>query len=131
MKRTTINPWSWNESLGFVHANKVEAGQTQLFVAGQTASDENGYTLCEGDMAGQITQVLKNIETVLQQSGMDFTNVMRLNIYTTDLPALMAVHEHMVKLLAGYGCSHAGTLLGVSGLAAAGALVEMEVTAVC
>lgn len=130
MQHTVINPWTWNESLGFVHANKVEDGQTMLFLAGQTASDEQGHTLCLDDMAGQVSRVLKNIDTILGQSGMGWDNVMRLNIYTTELPALMAVHDHMVAELRAYGCRHAGTLLGVSGLAAPGAMVEMEVTAV-
>jgi enamine deaminase RidA (YjgF/YER057c/UK114 family) len=129
MKREIINPWTWQEGLGFVHANKVSGADTLLFLAGQTAGDDNGHTLCVGDMAGQITQVLKNIDTILKQSGMSFENVMRLNIYTTDLPALMAAHDHMVKLLKEYGCQHTGTLLGITALAAPDALVEMEVTA--
>jgi enamine deaminase RidA (YjgF/YER057c/UK114 family) len=61
---------------------------------------------------------------------MDFTNVMRLNIYTVDMQAIMASHDHMVARLRAKGCRHTGTLLGVSGLAAPGALLEMEVTAV-
>ena len=130
MKRDIINPWTGQEPLGFVHANKVSEASTMLFLAGQTAGDDRGHTLCVGDMAGQIAQTLKNIDTILTQSGMGWGNVMRLNIYTTDLPALLAAHDGMVELLKAYGCQHAGTLLGISGLAAPDALVEMEVTAV-
>ena len=130
MKRDIINPWTWQEGLGFVHANKVSEAHTHLFVAGQTAGNAEGITQCEGDMAGQIEQTLRNIATILEQAGMSYANVMRLNIYTTDLPALMASHDHMVKCLQAYGCKHAGTLLGVSALASPAALVEIEVTAV-
>jgi enamine deaminase RidA (YjgF/YER057c/UK114 family) len=41
----------------------------------------------------------------------------------------MAAHDHMTAALQTLGCRHAGTLLGVTGLASPDALVEMEVTA--
>lgn len=129
LKREIVNPWSWQEVLGFVHGNKVSSPGALLFLSGQTASDANGHCLCVGDMSGQIDQVLRNIGTILEQGGMDFTHVVRLNIYTTDLAALLASHDHMVAQLSTLGCRHTGTLLGVSGLASPGALVEMEVTA--
>lgn len=129
MKREIINPWRWQEALGFVHGNKVSGPESLLFLAGQTASDEEGNTRCVGDMSGQIDAVLENIERLLSEADMDFSHVVRLNVYTTDMEAMMASHAHMVSALQARGCRHAGTLLGVSGLAAPGALIEMEVTA--
>lgn len=129
MKRDIINPWIWQEALGFVHANKVSAANSTLYVSGQTASDTNGDCLHPGDMQGQIDQTLNNIATILEQAAMDFTHVVRLNIYTTDLPALLGCHDHMVQALQQRGCRHAGTLLGITALASPGALVEIEVTA--
>lgn len=129
LEREIVNPWSWQEALGFVHGHKVTGAASVLFLAGQTASDDDGKCLCIGDMAGQIDQVLRNIGTILRQGGMDFTHVVRLNIYTTDLPKLLASHDHMAARLAELGCRHTGTLLGISALASPGALVEMEVTA--
>jgi enamine deaminase RidA (YjgF/YER057c/UK114 family) len=129
MQRESINPWTWQEALGFVHANKVSGSGEILFMSGQTASDANGRTLFPGDMSRQIEQTLANIGTILQQGGMDFSHVVRLNIYTTDLGALLASHDHMVQCMQQLNCTHAGTLLAVSGLAAPGALIEMEVTA--
>lgn len=129
MQRDIINPWTWQDAYGFVHANRITGDAILLFLAGQTASDSDGHTLHEGDMVAQIDAVLTNIGTILQQADMNFTHVVRLNIYTIDLPALMAAHGHLTERLKALGCRHAGTLLGVSGLAAPGALVEMEVTA--
>jgi enamine deaminase RidA (YjgF/YER057c/UK114 family) len=129
MQREIINPWTWQEAYGFVHGNKVSGSGELLFLSGQTASDAQGHTLHPGDMPRQIDQVLANIGTILGEAGMDFSHVVRLNIFTIDLPALMAAHDHMTAALQRLGCRHAGTLLGVSGLAAPGALVEMEVTA--
>jgi enamine deaminase RidA (YjgF/YER057c/UK114 family) len=98
-------------------------------MAGQTAGDDRGECLFPGDMAAQIEQTIKNIEKILDQGGMDFTNVMRLNVYTTDMGLMLQAHDHMVQLLQKRGCQHVGTLLGISALASPGALVEMEVTA--
>lgn len=129
MQRDIINPWTWQEPLGFVHGNKVTGAGTVLYLAGQTASDEQGQTLCIGDIKGQIDRAIHNTGRILQMGGMDFTHVVRLNIYTTDLKALMDNHDHMVGRLREKGCRHAGTLLAVAGLAAPGALIELEATA--
>lgn len=129
MQREIINPWEWQESLGFVHGNKVSEVSSTLFLAGQTATDADGNCVCD-DMPGQIDQVLENISHILSAGGMDFSHVMRLNVYTTDMAAMMASHDHMVTRLKERGCRHVGTLLGVSALASPGAMVEMEVTAV-
>ncbi|MBT5484326.1 RidA family protein [Gammaproteobacteria bacterium] len=130
MKREIINPWTWQEALGFVHGNKVSDAESTFFLAGQTACDANGATLFPGDMEKQIDVVLDNIATILEQGGMDFSNVMRLNIYTVDMEKMMAAHDHMSENLKQRGCQHTGCLLGVTGLASPGALIEMEVTAV-
>ncbi len=129
MKRNIVNPWTWQEALGFVHGNKVDNADSIFFLAGQTASDDNGHCLFPGDMAKQIDQVLDNIGTILEQGGMDFSHVVRLNIFTIDMPAILAAHDHMTANLAARGCRHTGCLLGVTALASPGALVEMEVTA--
>lgn len=130
MRREIINPWRWQEKYGFVHANKVTSASSTLYVAGQTAVDENGVCACPGDMTGQLDRVIANIETVLRAADMDFTHVVRLNVYTVDMPGILAAHDHMVDLLHSRGCRHAGTLLGVVALADPQALVEIEVTAV-
>jgi len=129
MNREIINPWTWQEALGFVHGNKVDNAESIFFLAGQTASNENGECLHHGDMEKQIDRVLENIDTILKQGGMDFTNVVRLNIFTTDMGAIMKAHDHMTANLKQRGCQHTGCLLGVTALASPGALVEMEVTA--
>ncbi len=39
MKREIINPWTWQEALGFVHGNKLENAESLFFLAGQTESN--------------------------------------------------------------------------------------------
>lgn len=129
MEKEIINPWSWQDNLGFVHGNKITDAKNLFFLSGQTASDENGECLFPGDMSAQIDKVIENIDTVLKQGVMDFTHVVRLNVYVTDMGLMMQSHAHMVSNLKARGCRHAGTLLGVSSLASPGALIEIEVTA--
>ncbi len=130
MKREIINPWTWQEALGFVHGNKVSDANEVFYLAGQTASDEHGHCQHQGDMEKQIDTVLENIATILEQGGMDFSHVVRLNIYTIDMDAILKAHDHMTANLKARNCQHTGCLLGVTALASPGALLEIEVTAV-
>ena len=131
MKRETINPWKWQEHYGFVHGNKVSDAATTLYVAGQTASGNDGRNVSPGDIRGQLDRIVANIETILREAAMDFSDVVRLNVYTVDMAEMLAAHDHMVELLKSRGCRHVGTLVGVTALADPEALVEIEVTAAC
>lgn len=128
MQRRIINPWTWQDKYGFVQANEISGTQRMLFCAGITSADDDGNLLYEGDMRAQVGRALDNIGTVLDQSGFQFSDIMRLNIYTTDMDALLEVHDYITERLGSAGCRHAGTLLGVNRLAAPGMLVEIEVT---
>jgi enamine deaminase RidA (YjgF/YER057c/UK114 family) len=131
MKIEIINPWQWQEQYGFVHGNKVSGASTTLYVAGQTAVGEDGRNVSPGDMNRQLDQVVANIETVLRQADMDFSHVVRLNVFVVDMPKMLASHDYMADLLRSRGCRHAGTLVGVTALADPEALVEIEITAAC
>jgi enamine deaminase RidA (YjgF/YER057c/UK114 family) len=84
-----------------------------------------------GDMAGQIEASLNNLEDVLKEAGMTLVDVVRLNMYTTNIPLFL---EHwgpigMARLQAA-GVAPAGILLGVVALADPHLMVELEATAV-
>src|SRR5437660_4680216 len=111
MQRDIINPWTWQEQFGFVHANVVGDAQRVVYCAGQTSVDEDGAPVHAGDMSGQLTQAIANLETVLEQSGMTLGDVVRLNYYVTDLDAFFAAGETLGGLLAQAGCRPASTLL--------------------
>jgi enamine deaminase RidA (YjgF/YER057c/UK114 family) len=130
MERRTINPWTWQDEFGFAQAVEVTAGSRVLYCAGQTPSDANGQTLHAGDMAGQITAALDNLEAVLTAAGMSLSNVVRLNYFTTDLDAFFGAHGVLLERLNAAGIRPASTLLGVTRLAFPDLLVEIEATAV-
>jgi len=130
MTRTTPrNPWTWQEALGFSQAIEVSDARRALFCSGQTSVDADGNPVHAGDMAAQVTQALDNLEAVLAQAGLGFEHVVRLNYYTTDVAALMAVF-HMFGERMKASCPPAGTLLGVQGLFHPDILIEIEATAV-
>ena len=82
------------------------------------------------DMAAQIALAADNLEAVLQEAGMSFANVVRLNFYTTDVDAFLANSDVLRSRTAAVGVAPAGTLLGVARLAFPELMIELEATAV-
>jgi len=130
IKRTAVNPWDWSVQMGFNQGEVVEGHSRTLFCAGQTATSAEGQPQHAGDMTAQVAMAVDNLEAVLQEAGMQLANVVRLNIYTTDVDAFLANYGGMVARLAAVGVAPPGTLLGVSRLAYPELLVEIEATAV-
>ena len=73
---------------------------------------------------------IDNLEAVLREAGMGLANVVRLNIYTTDVDLFFANYGPMTERLAAAGVAPPGTLLGVARLAFPELMVEIEATAV-
>lgn len=130
MERRAINPWTWQDNFSFVQANEVSGQQRTLICSGQTSVDENGTPVHEGDMAAQINKAIDNVETVLSAAGMTLANVVRLNVYTTDVDGFLASYGAFAQRLAQSGCKQASTLLGVTRLAFPPLMVELEAIAV-
>lgn len=129
MQRTLINPWYWNPKLGFDQAQLIEGHQRQIVCSGQDAVDADGAPQHPGDMAAQLELALDNLETVLAGGDMTLANVVRINVYTTDVDELF---RHWPKLpdRVGPEGSFVTSVLGVTRLAAPGLLVLLEATAV-
>ncbi len=132
MQRTVINPWTWQDELGYVQANEVVGGQRVLYVSGIASMDADGRPVHAGDMKAQIVQTLDNLETVLKAAGYELSDVVRLNYYTTDMESYWEADEavDVVGRFRRADCRPASTLLGVAALAWPELLVEMDATAV-
>ena len=130
MERRVINPWTWQDQLGFVQANEISGVQRYLVCAGQTAVDADGSPESAGDMADQLTKSFDNLETVLKQAGFSLSDVVRLNYYTTDVDRFFEAAHVVGQRMADAGCRPASTLLGVSRLAFPQLVIEIEATAV-
>jgi len=129
MERQIVNPWTWQDALGFVQANEVIGAQRTLVCAGQISVDGSGAPLHEGDMAAQLGQAVDNLETVLTKAGYALSDVVRLTYYTTDVDAFMQAAAVGMTRLAEGNCRPASTLLGVARLFHPDILVEIEATA--
>ena len=130
MERRIVNPWSWQDQFGYSQAQEISGVQRTLVCAGQTSVDAEGRPLHAGDMRAQVSQALDNLETVLDQAGFTLADVVRLNIYTTDVDRFFEAFDAMLGRLGPANCRPASTLLGVARLVFPELLVEIEATAV-
>ena len=130
IERTAVNPWAWSVAMGY-NQGELVSGQTRtLYCAGQTAMSGDGAPLHANDMAAQLTLSLDNLEAVLGAAGMSLANLVRLNVYTTDVDLLFQHYGVLASRLGKAGVAPTTTMLGVTRLAIPVLLVELEGTAV-
>ena len=114
------------------HHVAVATGNTHIYLAGQVAWDENGVLVAD-DLAGQVTQVYRNVAKGLAAAGATFHDVVRFTWYAAKWERSM--YDEFVA-----GVEQASrefdlprppvALIGVDILFERGILVEAEVTAV-
>ncbi|MGW1777483.1 RidA family protein [Streptomyces sp. NPDC002104] len=130
MNRTPINPVTWSAEMGFNQGEVVSGHTRTLYISGQTAMSAEGKPEHEGDMAAQLALSVDNVEAVLAEAGMSLANLVRLNVYTTDVDLLFRHYGELASRLGAAGVAPTTTMLGVTRLAIPGQLVELEGTAV-
>lgn len=129
MKRTPINPWSWSQQFGYNQGEILQGAERQLICSGQTSVDTEGNPQHPEDMRGQITLALDNLEAVLSAADMGFSDITRLNIYTTDVDEAMKHFDVLGAKLGSAGVSPPMSLLGITRLAIPELMIEIEATA--
>ncbi|WP_433831098.1 RidA family protein [Actinoplanes sp. CA-015351] len=130
LKRASVNPWTWSVELGFNQGEIVSGHSRTLYLSGQTAMSEDGKPQYDGDIAAQLALAAGNLERVLGEAGMSLSNLVRLNVYTTDVDALFPHYGVLAGRLGAAGAAPSTTMLGVTRLAIPGQMVELEGTAV-
>ncbi|GAD82542.1 RidA family protein [Nocardia asteroides NBRC 15531] len=130
MQRTAVNPVTWSVEMGFNQGELVSGHTRTLYCSGQTAMTEDGKPAHEGDMAAQVALSLDNLEAVLAAADMSLADLVRLNVYTTDVDLLFQHYGVLAARLGAAGVAPATTMLGVTRLAVPGQLIELEGTAV-
>lgn len=129
MKRTPVNPWDWSLKLGYNQAEIITDTSRQLICAGQTAVDGAGNPQHPGDMRGQISLALDNLEAVLAGADMNLSNIIRLGIFTTKMDEALKNFDLLGMRFGPLQCAPPMSLLGVTQLAIPGLLFEIEATA--
>lgn len=64
-----------------------------LFVSGQIALDATTGALIQDDIKAETAQVMKNLAAILEEAGMDFSNVLKSTIFLMDMGQFAQVNE--------------------------------------
>ncbi len=70
----------------------VKAGEL-VFFSGQIAMDSETGKVIEGDVAQQADKALQNLDNLLKTAGMTFDNIVKTNIFLTDISDFATVNE--------------------------------------
>lgn len=129
MQRRDIDPWGGWDQYASVPAVEVTNPTRMLICSGMCAPNENGQSILPPeDVGGQISAALDKVEELLGAADFTLADVVRMNIYTLDVDAVMQSSAHVDRLRAA-GVTVPGTLVGVTRLGLPGLVVEIEVTA--
>jgi reactive intermediate/imine deaminase len=120
-----INPEGMTQPTAYTHVVRYDK---LLFLAGQVSTDADGNVIGEGDMGAQVRQVLENMKTVLASQGADFSDIVKITIYTTDIEAYRQTGD--IRQEYWTGGAPASTLVQIDRLARPVFLVEIEATAI-
>lgn len=93
MARNIISTDTAPQAIG-TYSQAVEIDRT-VYLSGQIPLVPETMELVEGDMRTQITQVFNNLTAVAEAAGGSLSDVVKLNIYLTDLGHFPLVNEVM------------------------------------
>lgn len=78
------------------YSQAVKVEQT-VYLSGQIPLVPETMELVEGDMAQQIRRVFDNLRAVCQAAGGDLSDIVKLNVFLTDLGNFPMVNEIMAE----------------------------------
>ena len=93
--KNKIETESAPKALG-TYSQAIDTGNT-IYLSGQVPLDPNTMELVEGDEE-QIRQVFKNIQAVCDAAGVSLNDIVKLNVYLSDLSVFAKVNEVMNEL---------------------------------
>lgn len=104
------------------YSQAVKAGDT-VYISGQIPLEPDTLELVSGGFDAQVNQVFENLKAVCQASGGTIQDLVKLNIYLTDMSNFATVNEIMTTVF--HEPYPARAALGVAALPK-GAQVEMD-----
>ena len=125
VKRT--NPPALSKPTGYTHVVEVTGPVKTIYISGQIALDAAGSVVGQGDMKAQAEQVFKNLEAALAAAGAKFGDVVKMNMYTTDMSQIQAIRDARNRYLG--DVTPASTLVQVVHLARPELMLEIEAIA--
>jgi len=76
------------------YSQAVKVDRT-VYLSGQIPLVPETMTIIDGDISAQITQVFDNLKAVAEAAGGDFSDIVKLNVFLTDLSHFPIVNEIM------------------------------------
>ena len=70
----------------------IEAGD-YVYLSGQTPMDPATGKLVQADIGAETKQCLENLKNVLEAAGLTFANVVKSNVFVTDMGDFAAMNE--------------------------------------
>ncbi|MEO6697455.1 MAG: RidA family protein [Gammaproteobacteria bacterium] len=119
--RTIITTDKAPKAIG-TYSQAVKVGAT-VYLSGQIPLKPDTMELITGDMRAQIRQVFENLKAVAEAAGGTLADLVKLNVYLTDLTHFPLVNEVMASYIAEPYPARAA--VGVAALPK-GAHVEMD-----
>ncbi len=95
MKRKIIHTEKAPAAIG-TYSQAVQVAET-VYLSGQIPLHPDTMALIEGDISNRIHQVFANIKAVCEASGGSLKDIVKLNIYLTDLGNFATVNEIMAE----------------------------------
>jgi enamine deaminase RidA (YjgF/YER057c/UK114 family) len=125
--RQVTNPPALHPAPGFSHIAE-ERGQRVVHFAGQVALDREFGIVGGDDLFEQTKAAMRNVEVALEAAGAGWGDVVRRTIYTLH-PTEFETIARAISEVTGEAEEPAQTIVGVTGLALPGLLIEIECTA--
>jgi len=115
---------------GYSHVVETSGPARTIYLAGQLGLKPDG-TLAggPGDFRAQATQAFENVKAALASVGADFSHVVKINNYLTDIGDLQIYFEIRDRYV-NTAAPPASTTVAISTLARPGAVYEIEAIAV-
>ncbi|MCW8195637.1 RidA family protein [Proteobacteria bacterium 005FR1] len=93
--KAVINTKNAPQAIG-TYSQAVKVNNT-IYLSGQIPLDPASMTLVEGGFAEQAHQVFKNLRAVCEAANGTLQDIVKLNIYLTDLSNFATVNEVMAE----------------------------------
>ena len=72
-----------------------------FFISGQVAINPATGNINASDITGETQQVMKNLEVILTEAGMNFSHVLKTTIFLSDMALFATVNEVYGKYFSG------------------------------
>ena len=95
MKKHIISTEKAPAAVGTYSQAVAVTGGTSIYLSGQIPLVPETMEVVEGGIEAQIHQVFKNLIAVCQEAGGDLSNIVKLNIFLTDLNNFAILNEIM------------------------------------